>query len=193
MDSRKITCDVTKSLEGHLLIAAPSLQDPFFQRAVIYMCSHDAQGAMGVIVNYPVQNVKLDDILDQLDIHAHDNHALSIHFGGPVDANRGFVVHSSDFTAEGNIIEKNGISVSANITVLQALAEGRGPAKGMLVLGYAGWSAGQLEEEIEKGSWIIAAADPQLVFATGDDKKWSNAVASLGIDLGHYSADVGHA
>jgi putative transcriptional regulator len=120
-------------------------------------------------------------------------HVLPIHFGGPVDANRGFVVHSSDYAAEGNIIEKNGISVSANIAVLQALAEGRGPTKGMLVLGYAGWSAGQLEEEIEKGSWIITAADPTLVFATGDEKKWSDAVASLGIDLGHFSSDVGHA
>ncbi len=193
MDSRKINCDVTHSLEGHLLIAAPALQDPFFQRAVIYMCSHDANGAMGVIINYPVQNVKLDDILDQLDIDTGGMHVLPIHFGGPVDANRGFVVHSSDYAAEGNIIEKNGISVSANIAVLQALAEGRGPTKGMLVLGYAGWSAGQLEDEIEKGSWIITAADPALVFATGDEKKWSDAVESLGIDLGHFSSDVGHA
>ncbi|MFO0389633.1 MAG: YqgE/AlgH family protein [Alphaproteobacteria bacterium] len=193
MDKSKLTCDVTKSLEGHLLIAAPALQDPFFQRAVIYMCSHDAAGAMGVIVNYPVQNIKVNDILDQLDIQAGDNRDLPIHFGGPVDANRGFVVHSSDYTAEGNIIEKNGISVSANIAVLQALAEGRGPTNGMLVLGYAGWSAGQLEDEIEKGSWIIAAADPKLVFATGDEKKWSNAVASLGIELGHFSSQVGHA
>ncbi len=193
MNSRKITCDATHSLEGHLLIAAPALQDPFFQRAVIYMCSHDVNGAMGVIVNYPVQNVKLDDILDQLDIDAGKDSPLPIHFGGPVDANRGFVVHSSDYSAEGNIIDKNGISVSANIAVLQALAQGKGPSRGMLVLGYAGWSPGQLEAEIEQGSWIITDADPQLVFATGDEKKWSNAVASLGIDLGHFSSDVGHA
>lgn len=193
MDKSKLTCGVMKSLEGHLLIAAPALQDPFFQRAVIYMCSHDAQGAMGVIVNYPVHNVKLDDILDQLEINSDAKQALPIHFGGPVDANRGFVVHSSEYSADGNIISSNGISVSANIAVLQAFAEGKGPAKGMLVLGYAGWSPGQLEAEIEQGSWIITDADPKLVFATGDEKKWSNAVASLGIDLGHFSSDVGHA
>src|SRR5262249_55936817 len=109
------------------------------------------------------------------------------------ESSRGFVVHSNDYTCEGSLIEKNGITVTASITVLQALAQGRGPAQGMLVLGYAGWSPGQLESEIEAGSWIVVPASRKLVFDTDNDTKWNVALATLGIDMGHYSTVVGHA
>ncbi len=185
---------VTSSLAGHLLIATPAVQESCFARSVIYMCAHNESGAMGIIVNYPVENLHLNEILDQLDIEPDmQSRDLPIHFGGPVESNRGFVVHSADYHSEGSLIEKNGITVTANVAILQQIAEGKGPTEGMLVLGYSGWSPGQLEAEIETGSWIVIPATKQLVFNTGNETKWNKAVATLGIDMGHFSSDVGHA
>jgi putative transcriptional regulator len=186
--------DKSGSLAGHLLIATPVVQDSCFARSVIYMCAHNEAGAMGIIVNYPVENIHIKEIFEQLDI---DSQAQAknfpIHFGGPVESNRGFVVHSADYSTEESLFEKDGIAVTASINVLQELAEGKGPSQGMLVLGYAGWSPGQLESEIETGSWIVVPASAKLVFDTDNDTKWNVAVSTLGIDMGHYSTDVGHA
>ncbi len=181
------------SLEGHLLIATPMVQDTCFARSVIYMCAHNESGAMGIIVNYPVENLGLGEILDQLDIKSQQPRDLPIHFGGPVEANRGFIVHSAEYACAESLIQRNGVAVTASINVLQDLASGRGPKQGMLVLGYAGWSPGQLEQEIEAGSWIVVPASKQLVFDTDNETKWNVAIASLGIDMGHYSTEVGHA
>ena len=188
-DSLKAT-----TLEGQLLIATPMVQDTCFARSVIYMCAHNASGAMGIIINYPVENLDIREIFTQLDIHS-DKQArhLPVHFGGPVEANRGFIVHSAEYASSESLIQQNGIAVTASINVLQALAKGQGPAQGMLVLGYAGWSPGQLEQEIEGGSWIVVPASKQLVFDTDNETKWNVAVSTLGIDMGHYSTDVGHA
>lgn len=184
----------TGSLAGHLLIATPVVQESCFARSVIYMCAHNEGGAMGIIINYPVENIDIKEIFDQLDIVSKAQmNVLPIHFGGPVEANRGFIVHSGDGSRAENLIEKDGIAVSASISILKDLAEGKGPSKGMLVLGYAGWSPGQLESEIEAGSWIVVPATKQLVFDTDNETKWSVAVSTLGIDMGHYSTDVGHA
>jgi putative transcriptional regulator len=195
MANIKLKAEDAGSLAGHLLIATPVVQDSCFARAVIYVCAHNEAGAMGVIINYPVENVHLDDILEQLEIEAQGNVAsqFPIHFGGPVEANRGFVLHSTDYKAEGSLIAKDGIAVTSNISVLQDLAAGRGPLQGMLVLGYAGWAPGQLEAEIEGGSWITVEASKQLVLDTDNETKWNMAVSSLGIDMGHFSTDVGHA
>lgn len=186
---------VTKnSLAGHLLIATPMVQDSCFARSVVYLCSHSKEGAMGIIINYPVQNLYLNDVLGQLDITSGSTaESFPVHFGGPVEANRGFIVHSADYHAEGSLIVQNGITVSSNIAVLHDLAQGRGPAQGMLVLGYAGWSNGQLESEIESGSWIVVPASTELVFDTQNETKWNVAISTLGIDLGHFSHQVGHA
>lgn len=148
---------------------------------------------MGVIINYPVESVSIDDVFEQLNMK-HDTHQpLPIHFGGPVEANRGFIIYNSEHMRTDNLIEKDGIAVSASVSILQQLAEGRGPKQAMLVLGYAGWSPGQLESEIESGSWISVPATPQLIFDTDNDTKWTMAISQLGFDMGHFSTVVGHA
>jgi len=186
--------DKMSSLAGHLLVATPAVQGSCFARSVIYLCSHNAEGAMGMIVNYPVESVGLKDILDQLEIETKTRLGrFPIHFGGPVEANRGFIVHSGEYEGDGAMSENNGVVVTANIGVLQELAQGNGPDQGMLVLGYAGWSAGQLENEIETGSWIVIPASKKLVFDTDNEIKWNVAIATLGFDMGHYSTTVGHA
>lgn len=182
------------SLAGHLLIATPAIQGSCFARSVVYLCAHNEAGAMGVIVNYPVESIRLDDIFEQLDIDAQAQaQNLPVHFGGPVESNRGFVVHDADYPTEECLIASGGIAVSANVSLLQELAKGTGPKRGMLVLGYSGWAPGQLESEIETGSWIVVPATKQLMFDTASDLKWNVAIASMGIDLGHLSTDVGHA
>ncbi|MGE0755233.1 MAG: YqgE/AlgH family protein [Alphaproteobacteria bacterium] len=193
--AKRPTQNITaQSLAGHLLIATPAVQDFCFNRSVIYLCSHTETGAMGVIVNYPVKELQMNQIYEQLDISNETNsHHFPIHFGGPVEANRGFIIHSSEFEAEGSLIEMNGISVSASLGLLKAIAAGKGPRSGMLVLGYAGWSSGQLESEIESGSWMVVPATKELVFGAVNETKWDRAIATLGIDMGHFSGDVGHA
>ena len=183
----------TGSLAGKFLVASPSLQESCFTRAVIYMCSHNESGAMGVIVNYPVENVGIDDIMEQLNIETTASRNLPVHFGGPVESNRGFIIHSDEFSANGAIFNHDGLTVTSNADVLQAIAKGDGPKHGLLALGYAGWSAGQLEAEMENGGWIIVSATKQLLFDTDNEMKWGLAIASLGFDVGNFSASVGHA
>lgn len=182
------------SLAGHLLIAMPSLQGSCFTRSVIYMCSHDADGAMGIIVNYPVANLHLRNILDQVGLEIKDPaQDMPIHFGGPVDVNRGFIVFSGDYQAKDCLSRRDNISVTADVSVLQDMALGKGPTQGMLALGYAGWSPGQLESEIEVGSWMVAPMSLALIFSAENTAKWNLAISSLGIELGHLSSQVGHA
>lgn len=180
-------------LEGQLLIATPAVQDSCFARSVIYMCAHNASGAMGIIINYPVENLDIKEILDQLEINGAHARTLPVHFGGPVEAGRGFVLHSTDYVSKESIIEGNGIAVTASVSILQDISQGRGPKNRILILGYAGWSAGQLESEIEEGSWMVVPASHKLLFDIENDSKWNVAVGTLGIDIGHYSSEVGHA
>lgn len=183
----------SNSLAGKFLVASPSLQESCFARAVIYMCSHNGAGAMGIVVNYPVANVGISDVMEQLNIKNTGQRSLPVHFGGPVESNRGFIIHSDEFIANGTIYRQDGVAVTSNADVLQAIAGGGGPRQGMLALGYAGWSAGQLEAEMESGSWITVSANKRLLFDTDNGMKWSLAISSLGFDVGHLSAAVGHA
>lgn len=183
----------TNSLAGKLLVASPAVQDSCFTRSVIYLCVHNEHGAMGVVVNYPVKNIEIDDIMEQLNIEGRSQRDLPIHFGGPVDGNRGFILHTDEYVASGTIYQNEGMAVTSNAEILKAIAEGGGPKQGLLALGYAGWGEGQLEAEIESGSWIIVSANKQLLFETENDMKWSRAIASLGFDIGHFSSAVGHA
>ena len=186
--------DSKGSLAGHLLVATPLIQDGCFARSVVYMCAHNEGGAMGLIVNYTIDSIQMADVLAQLDIRGDaPSRDFPVHFGGPVEANRGFVVHSADYAPEDSLFSANGVAVTANISALQAIGRGQGPRKGMLALGYAGWSSGQLEQEIESGGWMVVPATPQLVFDTDNELKWNLAMGTLGIDVGHYSTDVGHA
>ncbi|NBO18107.1 MAG: DUF179 domain-containing protein [Proteobacteria bacterium] len=186
--------DKQNSLAGRLLVATPLIQESCFTRSVIYMCAHNEAGAMGVIINNSIDSVSISDVFDQLSIRTEGSPAsFPIHFGGPVESNRGFVLHSSDVVSEDSVVDGSGIALTASLSMLQMVAEGHGPADGMLLLGYAGWSAQQLESEIESGSWIVVPATQQLVFGTDNDLKWSVAMSSLGIDIGHLSTDIGHA
>ena len=180
-------------MAGKFLVAAPSMQDTGFARAVIYLCQHSEAGAMGLIVNYPVHNLKLEDILEQMNMKNDAQRNVPVHFGGPIDGNRGFIIHSDEFTARGTIVHHDGLAVTSNAEVLEAIIGGDGPKQGMLVIGYAGWSAGQLEAEMESGCWIVASASKQLLFDTSNDRKWGMAIASLGFDVGNFSSVVGHA
>lgn len=184
---------LASSLAGKLLVAAPSLQDHCFTRAVIYLCVHHENGAMGVVVNYPVKNMEIDDIMEQLNMKGASKRDLPVHFGGPIEGNRGFIIHSDEFTANGALYQHSGMTVTSNAEVLRAIADGFGPKQGLLALGYAGWGARQLEAEIENGNWIVVEATKQLLFETQNDLKWQFAIASLGFDVGNFSSVVGHA
>lgn len=186
--------DMKGSLAGHLLVATPQIQESCFTRSVIYMCAHNESGAMGVIVNSAIDTVAISEVYEQLEIGGGEmGKDFPVHFGGPVEANRGFVLHSTDYASPDSVIESDGIAVTASIGILQELGKGAGPERGMLILGYAGWSPGQLESEIESGSWMVVPASPKLVFDTDNDLKWHLAMSTLGIDIGHYSSDIGHA
>lgn len=182
------------SFAGSLLVATPLVQGSCFDRSVVYMCAHDGEGAMGVIINSPVSSIEIKEIFEQLNLEQKiPEPDVPIHFGGPVESYRGFIMHSADHAPSDALYTKDGIVVSANMDVMQKIANGSGPNKGLLMLGYAGWSAGQLESEIESGSWIVIPATKKLIFDTSNEDKWSVATSSLGFDMGHFSTQVGHA
>ncbi|NBX02853.1 MAG: YqgE/AlgH family protein [Alphaproteobacteria bacterium] len=184
----------TGSLAGHLLVATSGIDGGCFDHSVIYICSHNSEGAMGLIINAPLENVPMQEVFEQLSITPKPlARSLPMHFGGPVENGRGFVIHSDDFVSPDPLISRDGITVTANAAVLYALAEGKGPQKGLLTLGYAGWSPGQLETEIESGSWVLTPATSAIIFEAENDMKWNLAIASLGFDMGHFSTIVGHA
>jgi putative transcriptional regulator len=189
-------------LEGQLLIAMPSMTDKRFQRSVIYMCAHSSEGAMGLIINQRANHISAPDLLERLGISARNPEdeitsevlSLSIQVGGPVETGRGFVLHSSDyFTEDSTLAIVQGVCMTATIDILKAIAQGRGPARALLALGYAGWSPGQLETELLANGWLHCAADPDLIFDEDLENKYSRALAKIGIDLSHLVSDAGHA
>ena len=179
--------------ENKLLLAMPLMTDPRFERSVIYMCSHDESGAMGLVVNRAFSQLTFEDLLDQLSISTDaDVPNLSIHAGGPVEPGRGFVLHSADFVQESTLIVSQTLALTATVDILKALAEGEGPMHHLLALGYAGWGPGQLEEEVQNNAWMIAEPDDEILFNTELDLKWPRAMAMLGIDVAMLSSDAGH-
>jgi len=175
---------MNEGLSGQLLIAMPGLDDPNFQRSVVLMCAHSDDGAMGLIINRPTPELSLGSLLTQLDIEVGNEAShMPIHFGGPVEHSRGFVLHSPDYTLSGAtlpVLDRFGMT--ATIEVLRDIAAGGGPSERLLALGYSGWRAGQLEEELQQNGWLVGEATHDLVFATPDDRKWEAAVESLGVD-----------
>jgi putative transcriptional regulator len=182
-------------LDGKLLVAMPGMGDTRFERAVIFICAHSDDGAMGLIINKPAPDLRFADLLEQLEIDADaEQSAIRVHFGGPVEHGRGFVLHSADYEANGatmSVTEEFGMT--ATIDILRDIAVGRGPARSLLALGYAGWGPGQLENEIAMNGWLTTEADQELVFTTKDDAKWAAALKSLGVDPLSLSASAGHA
>ena len=189
-------------LDGQMLIAMPAMSDERFTRAVIYVCAHSTEGAMGIIVNQPAQNIKFPDLLVQLEVipaaeriqlpnRAEDVKVLK---GGPVETGRGFVLHSADFFIENSTLPiDEGICLTATLDILKAIARGNGPASAILALGYAGWAPGQLEQEIQQNGWLHCTADKELIFGTDIKSKYDKALNKLGIDLAMLSNEAGHA
>ena len=189
-------------LDGQMLIAMPAMLDDRFARSLIYVCAHSTEGAMGIVVNQPAPNISFPDLLVQLDvIPAADLIQLpstvggvKVLKGGPVDTQRGFVLHSSDFFIENSTLPiDEGICLTATLDILKAIAHGSGPRSAILALGYAGWAPGQLENEIQHNGWLHCAADPELIFGSDTEGKYTLALRKLGIDLGMLSSEAGHA
>jgi len=189
-------------LDGQMLIAMPAMTDEPFARSLIYVCAHSSEGAMGIIVNHPAENIKFPDLLVQLDvIPAADLIQLprkagtvKVLKGGPVETGRGFVLHSADFFIENSTLPiDNGICLTATVDILKAIAHGEGPQSAVLALGYAGWSPGQLENEIQENGWLNCDADSELIFGSDVEAKYEKAMRKLGVDLGKLSSEAGHA
>jgi len=182
-------------LTGKLLIAMPGMGDPRFEKSVVYMCAHSAQGAMGLIVNKPAPGIKMDDLLEQLDIPRGDgSRDVRVHFGGPVEHGRGFVLHTSDYEMEEQTLKVDAeFGMTATLDILQDMARGSGPERRILALGYSGWGPGQLEGELHRNGWLTCDATPDIVFQVDDEAKWIAALKSLGIDPLLLSSEAGHA
>ncbi len=189
-------------LDGQMLIAMPTMGDDRFSRSVIYLCAHSSDGAMGIIVNRPAANISFTDLLVKLDVVPATDliqlppsaGGVKVLKGGPVETERGFVLHSSDFFIENSTLPiDNGICLTATLDILKAIARGSGPASAVLALGYAGWAPGQLESEIHQNGWLHCSADSELVFGRDNDAKYNKALKKIGIDIGMLSGEAGHA
>ncbi len=181
-------------LTGQLLVAMPGIGDPRFEKTVICICAHSEEGAMGLVVNRGIDTLTFPDMLEQLDIvPAPLADEIQVHFGGPVEIGRGFVLHSPEYSHDGTLQVDGDIALTATIDILRDIADGVGPKHTLLALGYAGWGAGQLDMEIKSNGWLSVKADNELVFDTDMDSKWERAMAKIGIDPRMLSDEAGHA
>lgn len=189
-------------LDGHFLIAMPGMEDDRFARSVVYLCAHSAEGAMGIVVNQLAPQIEFVDLLMQLDILPegpeiripHSVSRMLVQRGGPVETGRGFVLHSADYFIENSTMPiSESVCLTATLDILRAIAFGSGPESAMLALGYAGWSAGQLEREIQSNGWLHCKANADLIFDRDLDSKYGRAMALLGVDPSMLSGESGHA
>ena len=182
-------------LSGQLLIAMPGISDPRFERSLILVCAHDEHHAMGLAVNRPVEGLSIPDLLERLDIKSEIRAPRDlVLIGGPVERERGFVLHTDDYAGEHSIGVSPGLTLTATRDVLEALAQASGhPRRSLLALGYAGWGAGQLEHELRENVWLTCDADEALIFSGDHEAKWTRALAKLGIDPQFLSSNAGRA
>ena len=181
-------------LPGQLLIAMPSMTDPRFEKSVIYMCAHNADGAMGLVINRAIDSLTFPELLEQLEIESGSGgDQIRVLFGGPVEQARGFVLHSPDYLQDASLVVDDNVVLTATIDILRAIADGTGPNNCLLALGYAGWGAGQLDSEIKSNGWLSVDADEDLVFGCDLDEKWERAMTKIGIDPRMLSDAAGHA
>lgn len=189
-------------LDGQMLIAMPSMGDTRFERSVIYVCAHSSEGAMGIIVNHPAAHISFPDLLVKLDVIPSDElirlpssaGEMKVLRGGPVETERGFVLHSADFFLENSTLPiDEGVCLTATLDILKAIARGDGPDSAILALGYAGWAPGQLETEINANGWLHCSADAELIFGKDIGGKYGKALRKIGIDPGMLSSEAGHA
>jgi putative transcriptional regulator len=181
-------------LSGQILVAMPSMQDPRFAQSVIYLCAHSADGAMGLVLNRPVENLSFDELLKQLSIEpVPPARRIQVQAGGPVEQVRGFVLHTADWVQEGSLRVNELMALTASIDVLREIAKGGGPRRGLLALGYAGWGPGQLDREISENAWLSVPSDESLIFGEDYAAKWRGALAKLKIDPLLLSGSAGRA
>lgn len=181
-------------LTGKLLIAMPQMGDPRFHKAVIFMCAHDASGAMGLVINHTLPGLELSELLSQLQIgkpaHGDDVPVMS---GGPVETARGFILHEGNFNQVESLKIESNIFVTGTVEALKAVAEGTGPAKMLFILGYSGWTAGQLDQEMQQNAWLVTDADADVIFNGDPEDRWERAVKKIGIDPTMLSGEAGRA
>ncbi len=173
------------SMKGHILISMPHLTDPYFGRSLVFICEHDENGAMGLIINKSFEDESVKEIFPTLIVN---DDAISevispVHFGGPVDLERGFLLHSADFLTDETIQVNAEFSLTSNSTIIDAIKAGDGPQYFKMLLGYAGWGKGQLEREIENGDWLFQEVTPDFVFKGNEQEKWQSAMQSFGIEI----------
>ncbi len=185
-------------LTGKLLIAMPGMGDPRFEKSVVFLCAHSPEGAMGLIVNKPIPDLAFADLLRQLGVRGPEAGAAlpakRIHFGGPVEPGRGFVLHSADYRNNAATLRVGqSFGMTATLDILEHIVAGHGPSHAILALGYSGWGPGQLESEIARNGWLTAEASPELVFSEDDGGKWSGALGTLGVHALTLSSAAGRA
>jgi putative transcriptional regulator len=182
-------------LTGQFLIAMPATDDPNFDRTVTYVCEHNENGALGIIVNRPTAML-LGEILAQMDLEIVDPKVASqpVLMGGPVQPERGFVIHDADDQGfSSTLTVQDGLKVTTSRDILVSLAEGHGPARAIIALGYAGWAAGQLEQEMANNAWLTVPASPDIIFSVPFERRWESAAALLGVSIASLSSEAGHA
>lgn len=196
-EHHKINPDLLKGdspFRDKLLVAMPGMTDGLFAKSVVYICAHSDAGAMGLIINQPQPDMTFTDLLTQLML-PRARHIVDpvVHFGGPVDTGRGFVLHTREFARADSLELGDDLALTGTMDILRAIGEGEGPKRSLFALGYAGWGAGQLEMEMQENSWLTAPADHDLLFDTDLSHKWEKAMARIGITLQTLSPHVGHA
>jgi putative transcriptional regulator len=186
--------DRVTSLAGHLLVAMPQMEDQRFARSVVYLCAHNAEGAMGIVVNKLLDELTLPKLMTQLGIESTEPApAKPVHFGGPVEIGRGFVLHSADYVESNTLVVGGNVALTATLEILRAIGRGGGPKQSLLALGYAGWGAGQLDAELQANGWLSVDSDESIVFDPNLGDKWQRAFAKLGVDLLSLSGEAGRA
>ena len=182
------------SLTNQFLIAMPALHDPNFYHSVTYICEHNEEGAMGIVINHPT-DLHLGDVLDQMDIPIGSPAAATqtLFLGGPVQTERGFVIHQPAGEWDSSLLVSQDIAITTSRDILSAIADGNGPDRVLVALGYAGWGPGQLEQEIAENSWLNCPMDNAILFEKPTEKRWKAAASLMGVDLNLLSNDIGHA
>jgi len=182
------------NLTHHFLIAMPGMVDPYFSKTLTFICEHNDKGALGLVVNKPI-DVTLGNLFEQVDIPLQDEalSGQSVYFGGPVQIDRGFVLHEPQGAWHSSLKVGSDIALTTSKDILEAIAKGEGPRRQLVTLGYAGWSAGQLEEEIKKNGWLTVEADAELIFGLSAEQRLTAAMGKLGLNFGNLSDQAGHA
>lgn len=179
-----VAAPANRFLAGQLLVASSEMKDPRFAESIIYLVKHNDTGALGLVVNKPVAKAPFDELLKGFGIDAKGAKGeIVVHYGGPVNRHQGFVLHSDDWVLDSSTKVKDGVAMTADAKMVQALALGKGPRQALLIMGYAGWGAGQLEMELKDNSWFAIAADKSLIFGNEPEKKWRRAMDKRQIPL----------